>query len=502
MDPGLGKTTAVAVLLQEILRDSEIRQKGVLICLSTKRAIQDLVTEANLAAADFAVVTSDPLLSGLSPTLPEEAPVLFTTQQMLTSKSSGRRFAEIGEFRFCGKVRKLRIWDESMLPASPIVLDADEISRLLGRIRPVNGTLADQLDQLANSAKRTPGGRVLQLPRIATALSKATSGHGGITSEDKDIIDRLISLSDTHVRVRKEIRGGSRSCTASPGKSTILVGFGNELPEDLAPAVVLDASGRVRRTYQLWQEERFSLVRLKSVIRDYSKLTVHVWDHWAGRGTIYSPARYPAMRQALERTIQKDPWSNWLVVHHKQKGHNPDLFAELQGRVSGKGGPLHSLTWGMHHGTNLYRGCDRVILAGLFYTPRSHYEGLVYAASGIAPDRRQATSRDIEQMQLAELLHDIYQAACRGKVRSGSSQECQLYLMASRKSGVRRALPGLFPGCTVKDWFPPAATRLPPRVQSALNEIETALNSGGPVAFTKVQKALRMKSSQFNQHIR
>lgn len=62
------------------------------------------------------------------------------------------------------------------------------------------------------------------------------------------------------------------------------------MPEDLLPLLVLDASGRVRGTYEHMENHRLNVVRLQEAPKDYAPLTVHVWQKsgsksgWADNG--------------------------------------------------------------------------------------------------------------------------------------------------------------------------------------------------------------------------
>ena len=57
-----------------------------------------------------------------------------------------------------------------------------------------------------------------------------------------------------------------------------MLDYRDTIPSDLAPMVILDASGRCRHTYRLMEEEwRENLVRLKEVCKDYSNLEINVW---------------------------------------------------------------------------------------------------------------------------------------------------------------------------------------------------------------------------------
>jgi len=56
-----------------------------------------------------------------------------------------------------------------------------------------------------------------------------------------------------------------------------IVSYRENLPDDLAPLVILDASGRVAATYSWWETHRRGLTRLKPGRKHYGNLTLHVW---------------------------------------------------------------------------------------------------------------------------------------------------------------------------------------------------------------------------------
>ena len=129
-DPGCGKTTAIATLLPEILKDKNYRQKGVIIFLPTFREIKEFIQATGLGPSDLATLTTDLGLGERQDLfLPTSAPILLTTQQMLLSRCSGRRFETVRDFWFNGSVRQLRIWDESILPAEGVTVTADELGK-------------------------------------------------------------------------------------------------------------------------------------------------------------------------------------------------------------------------------------------------------------------------------------------------------------------------------------------------------------------------------------
>ena len=55
------------------------------------------------------------------------------------------------------------------------------------------------------------------------------------------------------------------------------------LPVDLAPMLILDASGRQRQTYEFWFKNRGKLRFLESPQKSYEGLTIHHWNRGAGK---------------------------------------------------------------------------------------------------------------------------------------------------------------------------------------------------------------------------
>jgi hypothetical protein len=505
LDPGVGKTLAIATLLRDLVQSADSPDASVLVCLSTRREIQDLVTAAGLPANDIAIFTAPPELNIPSNPLPQAARVLFTTHQMVISKCKGGNFAQVADFQYDGDPRKLRIWDESMLPAEAISLDTDQINTILGPIRSVDGNLATTLEGICISTRGMAGGSVYQMPGFASRLSNAQSGNASLSPAGADIARTLKQLSGKSIMIRKERRGGRQRRGSKPGQATVLVAAGDQLPPDLAPAIILDASGRIKDTYKLWQNVRGGLIRLPGATRDYSNLTANIWHRGGGKEACYGKTGYPAMIDALAETIKSEPSSKWLVVHSKKESIGKDLPQDLQQSLTGSCASVDYLTWGMHRGTNSVRHCDRVILVGLNYYPDSQYEALFYAASGRTPGLG-ISAQELATLKLSEVLHGVFQATCRGAVRNStrSGNRCHVYVMANNASGVRDAIGTAFPGCQTAEWRKPLRPIHNHRVRDALDYIlgEIGQSPNTPVQFSAVQRAIGMKSSQFTQHIR
>src|SRR5262249_5930391 len=84
-----------------------------------------------------------------------------------------------------------------------------------------------------------------------------------------------------------------------------VIDYRDTLPEDLAPMVILDASGRVRTTYRDLEQERGTLVRLKSAPKSYDKLTIHTWQVGGGKRAFQKNGG--KLMDGIARTIDTKP---------------------------------------------------------------------------------------------------------------------------------------------------------------------------------------------------
>src|SRR5262249_18405119 len=101
---------------------------------------------------------------------------------------------------------------------------------------------------------------------------------------------------------------------ASSGNT--LLDYRNILPNDFYPVIILDASGRVRTTYEYWNKYRRNLVKLTTAEKSYENLTIHVWNTGGGKDSWRS--KYPLLIQGVVATINSKPDDAWLVVLHKE----------------------------------------------------------------------------------------------------------------------------------------------------------------------------------------
>jgi len=497
LDPGVGKTQTVFHFLLALLASPKHEDVGAVVFMFTKEEIKTFVTEAleaGLPEEAFAArVHKDEVeVNDLGCGDPEKARILFTTQQRLVTICSGRSFGEVREFRYRGQPRQVRIWDERLDPAWPILLTGRKIAGLYPHLPKGIGLIHD-LDQLRQDLENAEDRSLIEVPDLAAAhrlpvsdlQSHLREKHGDIQTDAAD----LWHLFGKKAVVRKE------------GEEARVVSYRESLPDDLAPLVVLDASGRVSATYSLWEQHRGSLIRLKAGRKLYNNLTLHVWRIGGGATTVQNDDGL--RRSGIVETIRSNPTEPWLVVCHKR--HEKRLRDEIEVELEGTDISVEFTHWGLHRATNKYRNVANVILAGTMFLPPSVGEAMGRAAAGCAPEDGPLTGDQERELLIGHQADIILQAICRGSARStidGRCGRCDAYIIVHPKHGIiERLQEEVFPGCSVMDWTPvrrPPSGRVAEALEYVLDWFE-AHPDEDELRFTEVYEALGIERSNFHK---
>ncbi|WP_101069278.1 hypothetical protein [Roseovarius salinarum] len=499
LDPGVGKTTLLIHFIHRLLGSSRHDDVAILICLSRLEEVRLFRDKLHDHRHTVAIHTSDVELNHSTHVTPAEARVLLTTQQMVEQTCRDRRFEEVGIFRYQGRPRAVRVWDESLQPGSPVLLSTDDLGALLGPCRRQDARLADKIEALIEQLKNAPEGCLFKVPEVfGPGGGRMSEALDQVAREGSDTVpaaaDHLMFLAGRAVPVRRSNLG-----------LTMLLDYRETLPDDLAPMVILDASGRVRTSYGLWQQERGDLVRLKPVRKDYGNLRIRVWERGGGKASFRRHGE--TLLQGIARTMQKEaPEEDWLVVHHKNglSGRfKEELLARLPPEMHDRVGVLH---WGDHHGTNRFAHVRNVILAGTMFLPEPVYEAQARLACGMDPEETVTPDR-LEEIRQGEHAHAILQALCRGSVRGlqgDACAPCTAYIVASRASGIPQMLPGIFPGCHVETWSP-IRRELKGRVAEAVAHVDRVFRDDpeGVLLYSDLREALGLHdASNFRRTVR
>lgn len=439
IDPGAGKSLAVAMFLRAYKDAGFLPATGVLVCVSRLAEIDTYLKAAGLDRCEVAVLTGDASLNALG--APEDrhddAPVMFTTQQRLAARGANASMDDLSAFFYRGKSRALRVWDESILLGAPATVKVDDLGALLSPLRATKPQMAAAVQSVMMDAWQAgPSGTIV--------LPEAFAGTWGK------------SATTAHAQAVKALSGlsGSEARLVPVQNDLWLAGAAPTLPADFAPALVLDASGRVRETYRLWGGRRGDLTRLPSAHNDYRDMTIHVWKRAAGRRTLSEPAARTDIAKAVAEKIRERPGEEWVVVHYKDAAK---LMDEVRGLVGPEvAGRVHSLTWGRHHGTNAFANVPNIVIVGHQHYGAHGYEAVAAAAvgGGKAPD---VTNEERVALQMGEVAHNLLQAVCRSSARkalNGVAGACRVYLCLSLPGRLENILDRCFPGHQRAEWAP------------------------------------------------
>jgi hypothetical protein len=450
LDPGVGKTQTAVHFIRNLLKSPDHRDVAVLYCVSRLDEIPSLA--ADLGKENVGVFTRDDEKNKLGSD-PYWARVLITTQQMVDSRlSDGKSFGELKCFHYTGKPRQVKIWDESMMPAEELTLDPFRLGAMPEFLCNLSLPLAEKIQAVTEEVRRLKPGSTYAFfdPSEFVEYDKAKAVLANLKENRfRETGETIWKLAGKTVRVRYELKSGNT-----------LLDYRNHLPDDFFPVLILDASGRVRETYKLWEEHRKGLVMLRAAAKNYSNLTVHVWSKGGGKKTWRENSA--SLIEGIIRTINKKPDQKWLIVTHKEddwldKGQEriPNLESAIRDQVNIPGN-LYFLTWGNAHATNDFVECTNVILAGTLFYPGSVYEVRARASMGL-PAAEELGEKTLTKLVQWEHKHLILQAACRGSVRKCEGDHCMpmnLYLIANNKTGIPSLLGDIFPACKVEEWFP------------------------------------------------
>jgi hypothetical protein len=503
LDPGVGKTQTVVHFLRALLASPRLGHVGVVMFLFTKQQIKDVIDEARLQRSDFDVLATDDenaelKLGDLVSGDPTNSRVLFTTQQRLQFVCRDRNFSDVEKYQYRGLPRQVRIWDEQLLPAEGVTVNGYDICGLYPVLKRVRPALADDLDQLREQLGRCADREIIDVPDLEgmheLSLASLLGHMNGEARDVRKTATDLWSLFRTKVSVRDEGRRGRT-----------MVSIRDCVPPDIAPLVILDASGRVRTAYQWWQQHRGTLVRLAEAPKRYDNLIAHVWDVGGGKASFEDEQNMYRLCSGIAKAINSKPTERWLVVCHKdyRKRIEKEIIRELRGDVA----RLSFLHWGIHRASNDFREVSNIVLAGTRFLSASGYEGIGRAARGLYPAQGVLQENSLRDLEHGELADVILQAVCRGEARRAVNDRCppcHVYIIARPGSGIRHLLPDVFPGCAIETWHP-GPVRLPRRVHDAFEFIIRwfAEHPGELLTIEAVMLGIGEKDrSNFNKNIR
>lgn len=481
LDPGAGKTESISSFIKA-WKETGFEVKGsILICVNSRDQIESLIGRLDLSADDYSCLTSDEGINalGLGKGLIYKAPVLITTQQMVISRTTGRSFNAAKDFHFYDKPRTLRIWDETITLAQQLSITVAALHTAAGTLSRAQPSFANGLADFAARLIKEDSGTSYQVPVAvadeARAILTAVRGKDGpfraafVTEADQRTLDSLARAGGQSLRLGDY--GGSASLK--------LIGSTKPLPVDFAPAIILDASGRVRGTYSHMEASGVPLVRLHASANDYSAVTIHLWRTASGMEALTDNKKNRMIFAEIAKAIETHPRDEWLIIGPKAND-GLDVLALIEASLPAPAlatAKLHYVHWGIHMATNAYKHIRRVIVVGSHHYGNAGYDALASAAAGIARDPLNKVER--KNLRVYEYKHNLLQALTRSNARNaknGKAGECVAYVLTSKDIPVAAIL-DTFPGINLAFWNEPIEEPTT-KQQALIDYLHTRLSEG------------------------
>jgi hypothetical protein len=495
LHPGIGKSTAIICWVQAYQQSQDKHgSHGVIMCFDRHEEIHRIVKDLNLPADSFAVVVADDdkgrELNGMgrgSNSVDGALIVLTTKQQMLMPGQRGRHFNDMHKFFYRGKPRMIRIWDETLTCGKGLKLVVRKLDKLPDDLSDSYPGIANELEKISEGLRRCTNTDTYYIKDLSVRARSVLSTFKWSTTGNKDTALALLQLLGRLVTVRSNDRGFvAIDCT-----ETIPVGF--------APCIVTDASGEVRDGYNLQDQYRGNLVRLKGAAKNYGKLTVNVWRHASGR-TAYEEYGNAVYVKEIVSVINSRPTEEFLVLRLLS---NPELEDEIKDQVT-QPERVHFTHYGVHTATNVYRNIPNMIVSGLMAYRSEDYEALAMASAGLSTSNGKLTPEQLNHFRHGEYAHHLLQAVCRIRVRKSEGAGCpesRVWIIAPKGILPDEQLVDIFPSCVVERWrtTPQALKGL--RLQ-ALEYLADKIASGmSEISSITVKNHLRMTQSNFKRDI-
>ena len=506
--PGAGKTETIIESIVQLTRDPRYADCGVIVFLAHLNQVGRLahaLLDSGLAQDDISVLVgtkaeNDALrmlgrgrfkANGKWDSEHQQARVVIATQAKLLSVVAFRKSLHIGSslddiWLYDGKPRRVRIWDETILPARTQVLRAPDIYTVVGQMKEAGFT--KQADIIERWRDSLTAGEPTEVPAFDSGIDLSSAvavGEMKWKFFDNPTFRTLLELQWQGLAVHHDYDGNA------------VLHYEEILPDAFTPLLVTDASGNLRCLMREWNKGRGRVIPLESGEKRYDGLAIHYWDHAAGRAEHRENKNRSALANAAASVFRHIP-EDEEVLFIVRKPEKPYQNIEAREKSKkGKTGPkgedtpgirdlltpeqnkrAHFLTWGLHTATNDYAHVKHVVLVGLLQTSVSVTVANLRAAGKMAPN--EATDKKlVREAHVREGGHNLLQAAGRGSSRYLRGDQCPegCTLWAIFSSNGQLDLPSkwlfeqCFPGAPIREWEPLGLQLRTRKLQTANREL-------------------------------
>lgn len=484
-DCGTGKSRSIQSFIRK-QKLSKFPGSGIFVFVDTLSEIDAYVTGSGLERLDYAIYSPDLAYKTYGRGLHgvDEAPVLFATHSM-----AKKRTLEVGSFEaascfhYQGKPRGLRIWEERFAAAEGATFELDELYALPSALKALPKTDRQLLWRLIHDCAKPVAGLPLGIPlALIEVADRALKADLKITDGPKRTLAALAILAGSTAYMKGGDDGGWH-----------FIGIGRTLPPDIGPLFVLDASARLTSRYKALPAHGFKVVELQPATLNYERLKVRWWDKAAGKTALRNKDDRTTLFKGIADAANSKPTEAFLVVLAKEfcgreeEGKvsvPPDLSSMILNpeRIS-------IVNWGRHVGTNDFREVPNIVIVSAYNYGDKAYDALALASSA---NRLGQVSLVARHTQVGEILiHNVYQAVCRGKARmcdGAVAGEATAYLIMRDTTETRNRIAQAFPGCSIGPWTPCPPTK-EKKHDLILRTLLDALGSAEKVSFKSLTEA-------------
>lgn len=444
LDPGMGKTTSILTWLSAYLEGPEqYGNHGVLIALDRLEEIQRWITDGGIPEDQFAVLVSDYTEEGvalnnrgLGRHRRNEALILYTTKKQIRIRSMVQSFNGIGSLYFKGQPRRIRIWDESFTVGEEVILNPCDFGSILTHLDTLAPELVDTVLGIVEGMRAYESNGTYLMPKLPELPKLIKTLE---TFKEKSVAGHLWRMSGQPVSIHCHMKG------------KVIVESGPKIPDDFAPCLVLDASARLKATYEIQQEDRKDIHLLPYSNKSYRNLEVMIWERKSGKQIIKDIEDIVPELAAL---LMMHHGEEFLIILHKD--HKLPCYRALSKEVSGEQiAKVKFCTWARHTATNEFSDIPNIIMLSPYQLPDFAYEATTRAATGLTTANGKPSQDRIARVKRGEINSNILQAVNRGRVRKSEGDTCppcRLWMITHPKTGIAKELPNIFPDCKIKPW--------------------------------------------------
>lgn len=401
------------------------------------------------------------------------------------------------QFYYQGEMRNLLIYDESLITTASSLCSTRLLQDIAGGLanrckrdedfREAYGELSEWMSEVdeavANETQRMKDidiqQSVMKFPhRSQETLDRFAALVSGKNGEPRnETIETFIQLAPTPVKLTNFQKSGT------------VIGFHITVPNELKNIIILDASHPIRdlvREDPSVIDAEEVLPSLKNLgcslssLKQYAGTTIYQMSAGGGRVSLTNAfsdddkSNRRICKEIVDVLKSIPPDQSTLIIAFRsvyQRKGVPHFVNILESAITNAGlGAMqnqHSvatvpatgkprisiITWGQHKGTNKYKHCSNLIMAGILHRNPLDILGVVAGHAGDIA--HESTKKRLRDLQLSEVAHDAFQAIgriCCRTVVNGVAMPANIWLI-HYGNGLQAKLAPVMQGAVWAKWL-------------------------------------------------